>query len=67
MAVVLCLAGIGLILYPKVSDFINRIHSSHAIQDFIVDMEDLSDEEMRKQLAYAEEYNQRVSGKEGTL
>lgn len=60
VAVVLCLAGIGLILYPKVSDFINRIHSSHAIQDFIVDMEDLSDEEMRKQLAYAEEYNQRV-------
>lgn len=60
VAVVLCLAGVGLILYPTVSDFINRIHSSRAIQEFIVSMEDISEEEMIREIEYAEDYNKRI-------
>ncbi|MBQ8165372.1 MAG: class C sortase [Clostridia bacterium] len=59
-AVVLCLAGVGLLIYPTVSDFINRIHSSRAIQELVVQMEDIPDEELMAQLEYAREYNDRI-------
>lgn len=60
VAVVMCIAGLALILYPTVSDFINRIHSSHAIQEFIVNIDDLSEEEKQREIKEAEEYNQRM-------
>ena len=61
LTVVLCLAGVGLIIYPAVSDFINRIHSSRAIQEFAIQLEDIPDTELAAQLEYAKQYNDMIA------
>ena len=61
LTVVLCLAGVGLIIYPAVSDFINRIHSSRAIQEFAIQLEDIPDTELAAHLEYAKQYNDMIA------
>lgn len=57
LTAILCLAGFGIMIYPAVSDFINRINSSRAIQEFATQMEDIEDTELMAQLEYARQYN----------
>ena len=60
LAVLFCLAGVGLIVYPTISDIVNKINSSSAIQDLVVQMEDIPDEELLEQMRLAQEYNERL-------
>lgn len=55
--IVVALAGIGLISYPYISNWINVRSQSTAIQDFAVSVKDLEAEQIAAELAAAREYN----------
>lgn len=57
MAGVLLLLGIGVMLYPTVSSFINRQNGSYAIQELQQRLEGIDSEEMERALADAQTYN----------
>lgn len=55
------LIGIALMLYPSISEHINSIHQSKAIQSYNEITADLDDEKRRKLFAVAEDYNKRLA------
>lgn len=59
--VVILLAGIGILLYPSVSDWWNSMHASKAIAGYVTAVEDLSGREREEMLKAATAYNQRLS------
>lgn len=66
--VVILLAGIGILLYPSVSDWWNSMHATRAIAGYVTAVEDLSGQEKEAMLDAAEEYNRRLlSGVNFTL
>ncbi len=51
------LAGIAILAYPFVSNYINELHSSHVIDQFTEQMENTDDAELDRQRRLAELYN----------
>ncbi|EGP66765.1 conserved domain protein [Streptococcus sp. oral taxon 056 str. F0418] len=56
--VLLLISGIGLLLYPTVSDLWNSYHQSQAISTYQKQVEKLDTTETESMLAAAEAYNQ---------
>lgn len=66
--VIILLAGVGILLYPSVSDWWNSMHATRAIAGYVTAVEDLSGQEKEAMLNAAEEYNSRLlSGVNFTL
>ena len=59
--------GISLILYPTVSEHINAMHQSRAIQAYNEISESISSEKYNKILEAAREYNKRVASTENAI
>lgn len=55
--VIILLAGIGILLYPSVSDWWNSMHATRAIAGYVTAVEDLSGQEKEALLKAAQEYN----------
>ncbi len=58
---VILLAGVGIFLYPSVSDWWNSMHATRAIAGYVTAMEDMSGQEKEAILEEAREYNSRLS------
>ena len=56
--VLLLLVGFGLMFYPQISDYVNRIHSSKVIQSFMDQMKHTTKEELDQQMALANDYSE---------
>ncbi len=59
--VIILLAGVGILLYPSVSDWWNSMHATRAIAGYVTAVEDLSGQEREAILEAAKEYNSRLS------
>ncbi|MDE6895051.1 MAG: class C sortase [Lachnospiraceae bacterium] len=59
--VIILLAGIGILLYPSVSDWWNSMHATRAIASYVTAVEDLSGQEREAMLEAAREYNSRLA------
>lgn len=55
---IILIAGIGLLAYPTIGDYINALHSSKAIGSYVEKTKDLSKEEKENLLREAREYNE---------
>lgn len=55
--VIILLTGVGILLYPSVSDWWNSMHATRAIAGYVTAVEDLSGEEREKMLEAARQYN----------
>ncbi|NMM95135.1 class C sortase [Bifidobacterium oedipodis] len=58
--VVLLVAGIGLLAYPSVSDWWNRLHQSYAVASYIERADDMTARERERLLEEAHAYNERL-------
>lgn len=56
--ILLLFIGFGLMFYPQISNYINRIHSSKVIQSFKDQMVDAPKEEVDRQMALAKDYSE---------
>ena len=56
--ILLLFIGFGLMFYPQISNYINRIHSSKVIQSFKDQMVDAPKEEVDRQMALARDYSE---------
>lgn len=56
--ILLLFVGFGLMFYPQISNYINRIHSSKVIQSFKDQMVDAPKEEVDRQMALAKDYSE---------
>lgn len=59
--------GLFLLLYPTVSEHINALHQSRAIQNYNEISASLSDAQKEKMLEAAREYNKKIAETEGVL
>ena len=59
---VLLIAGTGLILYPAISDYLNRKKATYVIHSYNEALENTAGERRRKIIAEAHEYNALISG-----
>lgn len=57
------LAGLSLLLYPSVSDYLNTENHRRAIYNYLQSVETLSDEDYERILAEAENYNKELAQK----
>ena len=58
--VTILLAGLGIMLYPSVSDWWNSMHATQAIAGYVTAVEDLSYQEREDMLEAARAYNARL-------
>lgn len=58
--VVILLAGVGILLYPSVSDWWNSLHATQAIAGYVTAVEDMSGQEKEAILESARKYNDRL-------
>ena len=65
IAVVVLIGGIGLLLYPTVSDWWNSYHQSRAIASYVQAVEDTTPEVRAKMIADAQAYNERLAANGG--
>ena len=65
IAVLMVAAGLSLLLYPTVSDYLNDLSHRQTISDYIARVEPLEDERYEKLLAAARAYNERLAEKGG--
>ena len=54
------LAGLGLLLYPTVSDYWNTLHQSRAIAEYTKKVAQMDEADYERQWAAARDYNQRL-------
>lgn len=59
--VVMLFAGMGVLLYPSVSDWWNSMHATKAIASYVTAVEDLSSEEREDAIKAAQAYNTKLS------
>ena len=59
--VVILLVGVGILLYPSVSDWWNSMHATQAIAGYVAAVEDLSGQEREEMLELARAYNNRLA------
>lgn len=62
LALLLLLAGIGVFIYPTLSDYLSRIHGSYAIQELSGRMDQVGRETLDQQRRLAEAYNAQIAG-----
>lgn len=62
--IVVFLVGLGLMLYPTVSDLVNRAHQSYAISSYEAQVAKMSKDDFRKILTDARTYNTTVTSNE---
>jgi sortase A len=65
--VIMLFLGLSLLLYPAVSNYVNTMHQTHKISDYIDETANLSDEDYEAILQQAREYNQRLAEYGGDL
>ena len=58
--VVILLAGVGILLYPSVSDWWNSMHATQAIAGYVTAVEDLSAQEREDAIKAAQAYNTKL-------
>lgn len=58
---------VGVLLYPTVSDYLSRIHSSKVIQSYEKSVVGLDQEIKNKMLQEAQAYNSSLIGKENCM
>ena len=58
--VVILIVGMGIMLYPTVSDWWNSMHATQAIAGYVSVVEDMSAQEKKELLEAAREYNSRL-------
>lgn len=62
--ILLLLFGIGILIYPTFSDYVNSLDSSFAIRDLSSQLAQIADDELRQHRRLAEDYNAGIaSGK----
>ena len=61
IAVIVLLAGVGLLVYPTFSDWWNSYHQSRAIATYITAVQETDTEQLEKMLADARAYNERLA------
>ena len=61
--ILILLAGLSLLLYPTISDYINSLHQSRAIADYVEAVNNLDDDTYEQLWNNAEEYNKRLYNK----
>ena len=59
--VIILLAGVGILLYPSVSDWWNSMHTTRAIAGYVTAVEDMSGQEKEAMLEAAKAYNERLA------
>ena len=59
--VIILLAGVGILLYPSVSDWWNSMHATRAIAGYVTAVEDMSGQEKEAMLEAAKAYNERLA------
>lgn len=59
--VLILLAGIGILLYPSVSDWWNSMHATQAIAGYVTAVEDMSGQEREAMLEAAKAYNEHLA------
>lgn len=64
LLIVVFLAGLGLLMYPTISDFINKAHQSAAIDSYEQQIANLSKKDYSEMLGAARAYNQRITTNE---
>lgn len=57
LSAILLILGLCILLYPKISNYVNQLHSSQAIQHLAQQMETASDNDLLQQLQLARDYN----------
>ncbi len=62
--IIVFITGLGLMLYPTVSNLVNKAHQSIAINSYDKQIKKLSKEEFRKMLSDAREYNHTITTNE---
>ena len=62
LVILLAAAGILVMVYPPLSDYVNRLHSSRAVQHFSEILADTGSAELDRQRLLAERYNASLSG-----
>ena len=62
LALLLLLVGIGVLIYPTLSDYVNRINGSYAIQEMNNQLAQVERETITRQRRLAEDYNAGLSG-----
>ena len=60
IAVVIFVAGVGVVAYPTVSDWWNSYHQSRAISSYVTAVQETDTAELEKMLADAHDYNARL-------
>ena len=54
------LTGLGVLMYPTISDYVNQFSASHAISQYVEVLGDMSQEDYDRILADAHEYNRQM-------
>lgn len=67
LLVLVFLVGLSLLLYPTVSDYLNTLHSTRAITDYVEQVADLDDELYEEILESAREYNEKLQHRPWSL
>ena len=65
LLVLLLLLGIGILLYPSISQWVNKLNGSHAVQQLTQQVEAQSPETLLRHLEMAQVYNAILQGKSG--
>lgn len=66
-AIILLLAGLSLLLYPTVSDYISRVRHRRAIFNYLGSVEELDDDEYERILNEAIAYNDELANNQPSL
>ena len=64
--VIIMLAGLSLLLYPTVSNYINSLHQSKAVSSYVQQINEITDEEYERIWGDARKYNRKLA-KQGTI
>ncbi len=61
LIILIFLAGLSILLYPSISDYVNELHSSRVISDYERSIAELEAEDYSKEWQDAREYNEYLS------
>lgn len=60
LIILLFLAGLGIVLYPYVSEYVNAKHASHVVVNYDDAVKEITPEDFSQYFEVAEEYNERL-------
>lgn len=67
LIVLIFVAGLGLMLYPTISDYISSLSHKRVISDYVSSVENLDESTYTELLTQAEIYNTRLAARKGSL